>query len=225
METWLIVAAEAREFSGIVKRASHTRPLRCPGAAFAREITWRGMRWALLANGPGPQLAGRMLSSPVIAGWNVRQVISTGFCGALDPALHVGDIVVSGEGFEGAAGQFFRGNIWSADQVAVTSEEKLKLRQSTGACVVEMESAAVAEKANAWGLPFRAVKVVSDTADEDLALDFNQYRDRDGRFQVPRIAAAALTHPFTTLPALLRLHRNCQQAAESLGEFFAHCEF
>ena len=133
---------------------------------------------------------------------------------ALDPALRVGDIVVSREA-----------KIWSADRVAVSSEEKRQLRQSTGAAVVEMESAAVAEKARKWGLPFRAVKVVSDMADEDLPLDFNQYRDREGRFQVPRIAAAALLHPFRTIPPLLRLNRNCRRAAESLGEFLADCEF
>jgi len=225
METWLIVAAEAREFAGILRRASTTRALACPEAAFAREITWRGDRWMLLANGPGPALVDRMLLSSEISGWHVRQIMSIGFCGALDPGLGIGDIVISGEGFRGPAKRFVRGRICSADRVAVTSEEKRQLRQSTGAAVVEMEAAAVAEKARTWGVPFRAVKAVSDTADEDLALDFNQYRDRDGRFQTTRIAAAAVFHPFVTLPALLRLNRNCQRAAENLGAFLADCEF
>ena len=179
----------------------------------------------LLANGPGPRLVDRMLSSPAIAGWHAQQVMSMGFCGALDPALHVGDIVISGEGFKSPSRRFMRAEIWSADRVAVSSGEKRQLRQSTGAAAVEMEAAAVAEKARRWGLPFRAVKAVSDAADEDLPLDFNHYRDRDGRFRVSRIAASALVHPFTTMPALLRLNRNCQQAAESLGEFLANCEF
>ena len=225
METWVIVAAEAREFAGLLKRASEVRPLPCPDAAFAREILWRGDRWMLLANGPGPRLVDRMLSSSAIAPWHAHQVVSVGFCGALDPALHVGDIVISGEGFKSPSTRFVRAEIWSADRVAVSSGEKRQLRQSTGAAVVEMEAAAVAEKARKWGLPFRAVKAVSDTADEDLPLDFNHYRDRDGRFRVPRIAASALLHPFTTMPALLRLNRNCQRAAESLGEFLADCEF
>ena len=70
-----------------------------------------------------------------------------------------------------------------------------------------------------------AVKVVSDAANEDLPLDFNQFRDPDGRFQARRIAATALLHPFSTMPALLRLDRNCRRASENLGEFFADCEF
>ena len=94
METWLIVAAEAREFAGLLKRASEVRPLPCPEAAFAREIMWRGDRWMLLANGPGPRLVDGMLSSSAIPPWHAHQVVSVGFCGALDPALHVGDIVI-----------------------------------------------------------------------------------------------------------------------------------
>ena len=179
----------------------------------------------LLANGPGPALVDRMLSSSEIPEWRVGQTMSVGFCGALDPELGIGDIVVSGEGFRGPSDRFVQAEILTADRVAVTSEEKRRLRQSTGAAVVEMEAAAVAEKARTWGLPFRAVKAVSDTADEDLPLDFNQYRDRDGRFQTRRIAGAALFHPFVTLPGLLRLNRNCRRAAESLGAFLADYEF
>lgn len=225
METWLLVAAEARELAGILNRAAGVRPLECREAAFARQITWRGRRWMLLANGPGPRLVGRMLSSPAIPGWGASRVFSTGFCGALDPALRVGDIVVAGERFPEPPARCVRAEIWSAGRVVVSSEEKRLLRQQTGAAAVEMEAAAVAERARAWGLPFHAVKAVSDTAEEDLPLDFNRYRDQDGRFRLPRIAAAAMCHPFAVLPRMVRLERNCRKAAESLGEFFAHCEF
>ncbi len=98
---------------------------------------------------------------------NVGMVISTGFCGALDPALRVGEIV--------------RDGIWTEDRVGVTAEDKRRLRQQTGARVVEMEFAAVSAKAAEWGVPCKAIRVVSDTALEDLPLDFNRYRDGDGR--------------------------------------------
>jgi hypothetical protein len=86
-----------------------------------------------------------------------------------------------------------------------------------------MESAAVAAKAREWGVPFRCIKVVSDIAQEDMPLDFNRYRDSAGRFSRSRIALAAMRHPFTAIPKLLRLDRNCRHAAEKLGEFFADC--
>ncbi len=86
-----------------------------------------------------------------------------------------------------------------------------------------MESAAIARKAAEWGVPFYAIRAVSDTALEDMPLDFNLYRDAAGRFSRTRIALAALARPFTRVPALLRLDRNCRIAAESLGDFFADC--
>ena len=117
-----------------------------------------------------------------------------------------------------------RGDVVSVDRVAITARDKCDLRASTGAAVVEMESAAVARKAREWDIPFGCVRVVSDVAGEDLPLDFNRYRDQNGRFDRTRIALAALGRPFTVLPGLMRLDRNCRRAAERLGEFLANCE-
>jgi hypothetical protein len=86
-----------------------------------------------------------------------------------------------------------------------------------------MEAAAIAEKAKEWGVPFYSIRAVSDTASEDMPLDFNLYRDAAGRFSRSRIALAAMARPFSAIPALLRLNRHCRIAAESLGDFFADC--
>jgi len=136
----------------------------------------------------------------------------------------VGDIVVSGDP-PVTRYPFVQGAIHSADHVAVTALEKARLRTTTGALAVEMESAAVAEKATEWGVPFRCVRVISDTAREDMPLDFNRFRDPLGRFSLGRIAAQAVFHPFTVLPALLRLNKNCRNAGKQLGVFFADCRF
>lgn len=215
-----MVAAEAREFEGILKRVGEVRPLKWPGAAFSREAEWKNSRWFLIANGPGPRLVERALGRRP----DVDRILSVGFCGALDPALRIGDIVVSGEVPKGLGASFVRGDVVSVDRVAFTAREKRDLRAATGAAVVEMESAAVAQKAQEWALPFGCVRVVSDAAREDLPLDFNRYRDADGRFERTRIALAALGRPFTVLPRLMRLDRDCRRAAERLGEFLANCE-
>lgn len=194
---WLIVAAETREIAGIRKQA--------------------GGRWLLAANGPGV-LAAEALKDKR----NVDGIVSTGFCGALDPTLRIGDIVVSTSEVSSPR-PFVRGKILSVDRVAVTVADKRELRERTGALAVEMEARSVEAKAREWGVPFRCVKAVSDLANEDMPLDFNLYRSKEGRFLRGRIALAAMARPFSVMPGLQRLDRNCRTAAERLGEFFADC--
>ena len=210
MRTWLLVAAERREFDGILRRCGASEKLTWQGAAFAREANWRGDRWILIANGPGPRLVGRALGKKI----DVDCMISTGLCGALDPALRVGDVVRGGPDV-----------IFSSDRVAATAAEKRALFEKTGARAVEMESAAVRAKAAEWGVKYDCIRVVSDTADEDMPLDFNRYRDAEGRFSRTRIALAAMAHPFSVMPRLTRLDRNCRLAADALGAFFADHKF
>jgi len=119
---------------------------------------------------------------------------------------------------------FFTGPLISQDRVACSVEEKRALHQ-TGAAAVEMEAAAVQQVARDAGLPFYCVRVVSDTASETLALDFNRMRDEVGRFSRSRIVVAALRNPLQLFPQLMRLDRNCKSASNALGDFLAHCRF
>lgn len=218
--TWLVVAAEEREFDGIREQMGSGVPLPWPHAKFAREVIRKGVRWWLVANGPGPRLVREAMEQRR----GVNGVISTGFCGALDPALAIGDIVVAGEP-PVTRYPFVQGLVHSADHVAVSAKEKEELRKASGAVAVDMEAGAVAEKATEWGVPFRCIRVVSDVAAQDLPLDFNRFRDSSGRFSLGRIGLQALIRPFTVLPALLHLNKNCRYAGKQLGVFFADCRF
>ncbi len=203
MDTWLLITAERRELGGILKRIGAFSKIKWP-AEFACEAHLAGRRWIFVANGPGPRAVEKALENRI----DVQGIVSAGFCGALDPALRVGDIVEDG--------------IVCSDRVAVTAQEKADLRAKTGAAAVDMESAAVAQKAQQWRVEFRSMRAVSDAASDDLPLDFNLYRDARGRFSRGRIAMAAVSNPFRTIPGLLRFERNCRVAAESLGDFFVH---
>jgi len=221
VKTWLLVAAERREFDGIRKRVGKTVDLAWAGAKFACEANWRGDRWWMVANGPGPALVLEALKEKQ----SVDGIISTGLCGALDPALRIGDVVVSVDAPVAATATCVRGAIHSIDHVAVTAVEKRTLRNQTGAIAVDMETATIRRKAREWNIPFFCVRAVSDRAGDILPLDFNRYRNARGDFSRGGIALAAIARPFTVMPQLIEFDRNCRRAADALGDFLADCRF
>ncbi len=221
VKTWLLVAAERREFDGIRKRMGSSAQLVWHDARFACEAHWQGDRWWMVANGPGEALA----LQPLKGKKDVDGIISTGLCGALDPALRVGDIVVSAETSLGSVAPCVRGIVHSIDHVAVTAAEKSALRNQTGAAAVDMESAAIQRRAAEWNVPYLCIRAVSDQAGDTLPLDFNHYRDARGDFSRTRIALAAIARPFTVMPQLMEFDRNCRRAADALGDFLADCRF
>ena len=83
VKTWLLVAAERREFAGILRRAGNAKPLAWPSAKFAKQVEWNKDRWWMIANGPGAALVREALSRKVVTDGNVELtgIISTGLCG------------------------------------------------------------------------------------------------------------------------------------------------
>lgn len=88
-----------------------------------------------------------------------------------------------------------------------------------------MEAAPIARFAAENGVPFYAIKVVSDQVHESFSMDFNQYRDAAGRFDKAGIARAALLHPFRYVPELYRLASRGFAASETLRVFLAHARY
>ena len=226
----VFIGADKREFDGMLARSTAARNLSWP-LALVKAGPWNGEPALFVANGPGPKLAAEAVRV-VIERQPVAALVSVGFCGGLNPDLAVGDIFIAtgvvGVGPvlqpSGALAPHKAGALISTDEVAVTSAQKTKLRQ-TGADAVEMEAGAVAQAAKENHIPFYCVRVVTDAADEDLPLDFNRMRDRDGRFSRARILAAACRRPGVIFPELMRFNERCKNASEALGDFVANCHF
>ena len=118
----------------------------------------------------------------------IRGVISFGVAGGLDPSLRSGDVVVATEVLAGdtrwlaglslneeliasvAMGRrrVVRGGLAGVEEVVVARDSKAALRSETGAAAVDMESHIAAAYAAEAGLPFAALRVISDPASRAL---------------------------------------------------------
>lgn len=225
----VFVAAEAREFSGLLQHAGSVKRLPWK-VQFAVSGELKGCPLVMLANGPGPKLAAQAAGEAGEKLELVHAFVSTGYCGALDNRLRVLSIVVASKINDVPVRQpatklsFSAGPVLSRDEVACSVEEKARLRKS-GAIAVEMEAAGVEPVARKMGVPFYCVRVVTDAASDELALDFNRVRDRNGRFSRARIVAAVLRRPLRLVPRLLELERTSKSASLALGDFIADCRF
>ena len=235
----LYVASEAAELKPLASLLTAVRKLKWP-IDYAYEGIWEGRRLVLAANGAGPKLAAQAVEVAIravmvaeLSSSKLEAVVSTGWCGALDPELRESQIVVAtkvldlstNEMFDCAPiladGQFVSGVVASQDRIANDTGEKERLR-AAGAAAIDMEAAGAAARARRAGLPFCCIKVVSDRAGESFPFDLNKFRTSEGRIARGKIVAQALTHP-NRLPVLFQLKRRTGDAATALGEFLVSC--
>ena len=178
----------------------------------------------VLVSGMGAAAAERATKEKLAArDW--RMVLTCGFAGGLNPALPIGAVLCEADenfplhqallGAGALAGRFH-----CAERVAVTAYEKATLRERTGADAVEMESGIIRRLCRERGIPSATVRVISDTAQEDLPLDFNALANPDQSLNYRKLALAIAKSP-RKIPALLRLQRNTRFAAARLAVVLA----
>ena len=221
----LFVAADAMEFRGLIPFCESVAPAPFP-VVWARTAHLNREPILMIANGAGAARAAAAVDA--VAG--ARAIVSTGFCGAVDPSLRIGEIFVANAigGTPIPAPQSGRnyaaGVLASIDHVAQTAAEKQKLHE-TGAAAVDMEAAGVLARAQTRNLPCFCVRSVTDLAEETFANDLNAALRSNGHFDTMQILRSAMCRPFTRIPELVRLRRRCSIAARTLGEFLADCRF
>jgi len=174
----------------------------------------------VLLTGIGQRSAERTIRR-ALAGPLPQLVLSCGFAGGLNPELATGTVVFSADEDSALSPALLAtgarpAEFHCADRVAVTAEEKRALRQNTGADAVEMESRVIRALCRERGIPGATVRVISDAAEEDLALDFNRLLDVRQNLSYGRLALALAKMP-GKMPALLKLRRQTQAAAEKLA--------
>jgi adenosylhomocysteine nucleosidase len=206
-----------------------------------------GRAYWLVPTGIGPEAAEKAASA-ILNKSRAALAVSTGFAGALQPAVAIGDVivatsVVSGR-FDGAwtqigaplachetvlravqtaateTGLAFRsGLVVSLTTVLCRAVEKASVSRLTGALALDMESAAIGNVAGAHRVPFAVVRTVSDAASEDLPLDFNMFFAPGGWM---RGVGAMIMRP-SSLIGLNRLRRQSRIASGRLTAVCAAC--
>lgn len=211
-----IVAALEREISPLVRNWT----------ASDREYSGRSFRFfefeqrVAVCGGIGPQAA-RRATEAVISLYKPSLVLSVGFAGALDGSLQVGHVfepclVIDASDSSRTATGVGSGVLVSFGSVA-GPEQKARLAGAYQAQAVDMEAASVAKAAEAHGLRFGAVKVVSDDAGFEMP-SLERFVGSDGSFASGRFALHAALRPWTW-GVVIRLARNSAKAARQLCDY------
>ncbi len=165
----------------------------------------------------------------------IRGVISFGVAGGLDPSLKSGDVVVATEVTAGDARWFaglslaedqiaalamggrriVRGGLAGVEEVVVAQACKAALRSETGAAAVDMESHIAAAYAAEAGLPFAALRVISDPASRALPALARAAIKPNGDVDLRKIFHGLMQNP-TTLRALVSTGIDFNRALKSL---------
>jgi adenosylhomocysteine nucleosidase len=149
-------------------------------------------------------------------------VLTCGYAGGLNPDLTCGTVLFSAEGQPALASRLQKagaapGRFHCADRVATTVSEKQALWEATGADAVEMESAVICAICREHKIPCATVRVILDSASDNLPLDFNQLMNSEDKIDNQKLAVALIKAPWK-VPALLRMQKEASLAARRLSE-------
>ena len=231
----IVLAALPEEMRPLRAMLADLRPFADDGES------WRG-RWgsremALVVTGDGARNA-RAGATAAFLRVRARAVIAIGVAGALSPELAAGDLLV--------AHQVLRedGNAWKAPpallaaaahlpaarpaalisvpRLAASRADKRHLAIVAGqlapglAAAVDLESAAFAAAAIAWGRPWLILRAISDEAHEELPALLNDCLDEGGALRRGRLAVGLFRQP-SLLPGLLSIRQRVHRCAETLA--------
>jgi len=192
---------------------------------------------AVIRCGPGRENAARATEA-LITGHHPEWVISAGFAGGLNPELGRRDVLMVDQLVDtdgnrlsidlkveraalASAPGVHVGRLLTADRVIRLPEEKLTLGRQYEAAAVDMESFAVAEVCRRHKTRFLAVRVINDTAEEELPPDVeNLLRQRSTPGRLGAAVGAIWRRP-GSFKDIYQLKENALLASERLAKFLA----
>jgi adenosylhomocysteine nucleosidase len=232
----LVTFAVEAEFAPWRKRHNF-RPFDVGDGAEAFAGSIAGIEILVGLTGIGPEAASKR-TCDFTWGEVLDLCITTGFAGALRPEYQIADILAAREVVpDQSRAKVLGGRIESTERLLKIAascgakvvnrfysspsaigkiQEKAALKDFADA--VEMESFEVLAEALAWMTEAIAVRAISDMANEDLPLDFDQVVTNEGELSMTRLAGQIVRQP-SAIPDLLRLGKRSGAAAKRLADF------
>jgi hopanoid-associated phosphorylase len=169
-----------------------------------------------------------------MSGGEVRAILSFGLAGGLAPHLQSGDLVIASHivaggtrheadpdwheaiaSILGAAMPVHRGTIAGHDAVLTKAADKAQLHALTAALAVDMESHIAADYAQRHGIPFAAIRAISDPAGRSLPDIAHNALRPDGSVDLTKVISGVVRRP-SQIPALIAAGIDSNKAFASL---------
>ena len=210
----VLIAALEREVAPLVRSFRRQRP---KGQSFA-VFEWADV--SVVCGGIGSKSAAAATRWSVAA-LKPEVVMSVGFAGALLPNCSVGDVVTPATVIDSSTGESFttlsRSGVLVTAPAVLPEDEKRALATRFHADAVDMEAASVARVAQQNGIPFVAVKVISDELGFPMPV-LDRFVDEVGTFSNSKLLAYAAFRP-QLWPVLARLGKNAKFASSQLCQW------
>jgi len=185
--------------------------------------TLEGLSLLVVLSGVGTENARR--AAELAVRHNPKAMVSLGFAGGLSKALVSGELLTSKEvrnleGHRIPCDAFWKepleGTLLTVNAVVQYSEEKQALARLADA--VDMESYAVAAIAAKHGVPFSSFRIISDSCDESIPVDFSP-AFVEGKFNPFKAIYLILKKP-SSIPSIFSLAYRSNVYANRLSRVF-----
>jgi len=226
-----VVVALSIEAGAIVDRLQGTVRTRAHGFQ-AHVGKLAGRRIVVAEAGAGQEAAARATRA-LITGHHPRWIISAGFAGGLDEKLAANDIVVADSVVNEAgermaidlkmpAGEHLHvGRLLTVDRIIHRADEKKRLGERHAALAADMETFAVAAACREEKVPFLAVRVISDTAAEQLPGDIEHLmRQKTLSGKLGAVTGSVFRRP-SSVKDMWKLKERAIVAGDRLDKFLA----